>query len=201
MPLWTKILRNYVITIQTQCCNLLTRGELKKSNGWLRKGGKKETKRNELVAQLGDLCIYHWLFVLIISVSYQQRDGYSNVLNELVAQLDDLWTSIFDIWYLVAQLGDLCIDIFIFLYFIFLYFGRPTRWSLYWFLESCDDRLTTQITEAEQCTWLRRISNVLNRGRAAVLNRGRAMYLIERNGQEAKWKNEWAPLASSGESN
>jgi len=27
-----------------------------------------------LVAQLDDLCIYHWFFVLIISASYQQRD-------------------------------------------------------------------------------------------------------------------------------
>ena len=29
----------------------------------------------KLVAQLDDLCIDHWLFVLIISASYQQRDG------------------------------------------------------------------------------------------------------------------------------
>ena len=30
----------------------------------------------KLIAQLDDLCIYHWLLVLII----QLRDGYSNVL-------------------------------------------------------------------------------------------------------------------------
>ena len=30
----------------------------------------------KLIAHLDDLCIYHWLLVLII----QQRDGYSNVL-------------------------------------------------------------------------------------------------------------------------
>ena len=34
------------------------------------------------IAHLEHLCIYHWLFVLIISVSasFQHRDGYSNVL-------------------------------------------------------------------------------------------------------------------------
>ena len=28
----------------------------------------------QLVAQLDDLCIYHWLFILIISAPYQERD-------------------------------------------------------------------------------------------------------------------------------
>ena len=36
------------------------------------------------------LCIYHWLFVLIISASFQQRDGYSNVIHSSVLlQKDD----------------------------------------------------------------------------------------------------------------
>ena len=35
-------------------------------------------------SRLDDLCIYHWLFVLIISISsFQQRDGYSNVLGQI----------------------------------------------------------------------------------------------------------------------
>ena len=31
--------------------------------------------RRELFAHLDDLCVYHWLFVLIISASFQQRES------------------------------------------------------------------------------------------------------------------------------
>ena len=34
-----------------------------------------------LIVHLDDLCIYHWLFVLIISSTFQQRDGYSTVFS------------------------------------------------------------------------------------------------------------------------
>ena len=36
-----------------------------------------------LVAQLDDLCIYHWFFVLIISASYQQRDWVQQCTSHL----------------------------------------------------------------------------------------------------------------------
>ena len=34
----------------------------------------------KLITHLHGLSIYHWLFVFIILASFQQRDGYSNVL-------------------------------------------------------------------------------------------------------------------------
>ena len=34
----------------------------------------------KLITSLHCLSIYHWLFVFIILASFQQRDGYSNVL-------------------------------------------------------------------------------------------------------------------------
>ena len=47
-------------------------------------------RKLQLIAHLDDLCVYHWLFVLNIVASFQQRDGYSNVLRKLQVLLDQL---------------------------------------------------------------------------------------------------------------